>query len=302
MDIDKLRALVELARVGTMTEVGRVTGYGTSAVSQQLAALERQVGTPLLEADGRRVRLTRAGWRLAEHGRGILAAVTAAELDLAAGQAPQGPVRVAGFTSALRRLLVPALAGLRAAYPAVTVQLRDAEPDETEALLDDDRIDLGLVWDYTLVPRVWRHVHAPLGSVPMLLAVPPGTPVPDRIRTPADLEPLREVDWIGNSRGGGDDELAQRLCAIAGWTPRVRHRVDSLELLADLVTVGQGVSVLPADAPEATRVRTVPLDLVRTEQRAWSLVRAGTGGWPATRAVLGHLAGASGWRTGIPTG
>ena len=76
---------------------------------------------------------------------------------------------------------------------------------------------------------------------------------------------------------------------MAGWTPRVRHRADSLELLADLVTAGDGVSVLPADRPEARRVRTVPLDLVRTEQRTWGLVRAGTGGWPATAAVIGHL-------------
>jgi len=289
VDIDKLRALVELDRLGTMTEVARITGYGTSAVSQQLAALERQVGSRLLEAEGRRVRLTPAGRRLARHGRGILAAVTAAELDLEAREEPHGPVRVAGFTSALRRLLVPALPALGAAYPGVTVELHEAEPDETEALLDDDRIDLGLVWDYTLVPRVWRHVHAPVGEVPMLLAVPPGTRVPDRIRTPADLEPLRQVDWIGNSRDGGDDELAERLCAIAGWTPRVRHRADSLELLADLVAAGHGVSVLPADSPEAARVRTVPLDLVRTEQRSWSLVRAGTQAWPATRAVLHHL-------------
>ena len=289
--MEKLRALVELDRLGTMTAVARATGYGTSAVSQQLAALERQVGTPLLEASGRRVRLTPAGRRLAAHGRGILAAVTAAEVDLAARDEPHGLVRVAGYTSALRRRLLPALPALRAAYPRVRLDLHESEPDETEALLDDDRVDLGLVWDYTLVPRVWRHVHTLVDSTPMLLAVPPGSAVPDRIRTPADLEPLRELEWIGNSRDGGDDELAERLCAMAGWTPRVRHRADSLELLADLVAAGQGVSVLPAEAPEVRRVRTVALDLVRTEQRMWSVVRAGTERWPATAAVVRHLRG-----------
>lgn len=287
--MDKLRALVELDRLGTMTEVARATGYGTSAVSQQLAALERQVGAPLLEAVGRRVRLTPAGRRLAERGRGILAAVTAAELDVAARDRPHGLVRVAGYTSALRRRLLPELPGLTAAYPDVRVEVHEAEPDETEVLLDADHIALGLVWDYTLVPRAWRHPHTQLGSVPMLLAVPPGAGVPDRIRSAADLEPLRELEWIGNSRGGGDDELAERLCAMAGWTPRVRHRADSLELLADLVSAGHGVTVLPADAPEARRVRTVPLDLVHTEQRMWSVVRAGMQEWPAVRAVLGRL-------------
>ena len=287
--MEKLRALVELDRLGTMAEVARVTGYGTSAVSQQLAALERQVGATLLEAVGRRVRLTPAGRRLAEHGRGILAAVAAAELDVASRAAPHGLVRVAGHTTALRRRLLPVLPALRAAYPDVRVELHEAEPDETEALLDADRVTLGLVWDYTLVPRVWRHPHVLIGGVPMLLAVPPGAGGPDRIRTAADLESLRELEWIGNSRDGGDDELAQRLCAMAGWSPRVRHRADSLELVADLVAAGHGVSVLPADSPEARRVRTVPLDLVRTEQRTWGVVRAGTEAWPATLAVLSRL-------------
>lgn len=289
MDIEKLRALVELSRLGTMAAVAEATGYGTSAVSQQLAALERQAGAPLLEATGRRVRLTPAGRRLAEHGRGILAAVAAAELDLAAGDEPHGRLRVAGHTSALRGRLVPALPALAVAYPLVRIDVHESEPDETEALLDDDRVDLGLVWDYTLVPRVWRHPHTLLHTAPMLLAVPAGAAVPDRIRTAADLCALRDVEWIGNSRDGGDDELAQRLCAIAGWAPRVRHRADSLELLADLVAAGYGVCVLPAGSAEAARVRTVPIDLVRTDVRVWSVVRAGTERWPATVAVIDHL-------------
>jgi DNA-binding transcriptional LysR family regulator len=289
MDLDKLRALVELERLGTMTRVATATGYGTSAVSQQLAALERQAGTMLFESEGRRVRLTPAGRRLAAHGRGILAAVTAAELDLAARDEPHGLLRVAGHTTALREMLIPALPALAAAYPEVRIDLHESEPDETEALLDGDRVDLGLVWDYTLVPRVWRHVPALLARTPMVLGVPPGSRLPDHIRTPADLEPLRDVEWIGNSRGGGDDELAHRLCAIAGWTPRIRHRADTLALLADLVAAGFGVCMLPAGAPDAARVRTVAIDLVRTDVRVWSIVRAGTESWPATAAVIGHL-------------
>jgi DNA-binding transcriptional LysR family regulator len=289
MDLDKLRALVELSRLGTMTAVATATGYGTSAVSQQLAALERQVGARLLESAGRRVRLTPAGHRLAAHGQVILAAVRAAELELAARDEPHGRLRVAGHTSALRELLVPALPALAAAYPAVRIDLHESEPDETEGLLDDQQADVGVVWDYTLVPRVWRHVPTLLSSTPMVLAVPPGSRAPDRIRTAADMAPLRDVEWIGNSRSGGDDELFHRLCAIAGWTPLVRHRADTLPLLADLVAAGTGVCLLPAGSPEAARVRTVRLDLVRTDVRVWSVVRAGTEAWPATAAVIAHL-------------
>jgi DNA-binding transcriptional LysR family regulator len=289
MDLDKLRALVELSRLGTMTEVAQATGFGTSAVSQQLAALERQVGVTLLEAAGRRVRLTPAGRRLAAHGRDILAAVTAAELDLAARDEPHGLVRVAGYTTALRRHLLPTLDGLARLYPRVRLELHESEPDEVDALLDADLIDLGLVYDYTLVPRQWRHSPTLLSTRPMVLAVPPGLVVADRIRTPEDLDPLRDLDWIGNSRDTGDDELAERLCALAGWTPRLRHRADSLELVVDLVLAGQGVCVLATDAPETQRVRTVPFDLARTERRMWSLVRAGTQAWPATVAVIDRV-------------
>jgi DNA-binding transcriptional LysR family regulator len=120
----------------------------------------------------------------------------------------------------------------------------------------------------------------------MMMAVPPDSAVPARIRTPDDLESVRDAFWIGNSRDSGDDELAARLCALAGWTPRIRHRADSLELVIDLVLAGQGVCLLPADAPGADRLRMVPLALARTDRRMWSVVRAGAQAWPATMAVI----------------
>jgi DNA-binding transcriptional LysR family regulator len=286
MDLPKLRVLVELSRLGTMAAVAQATGYGTSAVSQQLAALERQAGVPLLEASGRGVRLTPAGRRLVGHAEGVLAAMTAAELDLAAGAEPSGLVRIAGFTSALQQYLLFVAAQLAHAHPLVELELQEREPTEVDELLDSDQIDLGFVYDYTLVPRGGRHIRSLLATSPMMLAVPPDSTVPPRIRTPDDLDGVRNAFWIGNSRDSLDGELAERLCALAGWTPRIRHRVDSLELVIDLVLVGHGVGLLPVDVPGADRVRMVPLDLARTERRMWSVVRAGTQAWPATTVVI----------------
>ena len=286
MDLRRLRVLVELSRLGTMSAVAQATGYGTSAVSQQLAALEREAGVPLLEAAGRRGRLTPAGRRLVGHAEGILAAVTAAELDLAAAAEPSGLVRVAGYTTALRQHLLPVADELARMHPLVELELQEREPTEVDELLDADQIDLGFVYDYTLVPRGGRHVRSLLGLSPMMMAVPPDSAVPARIRTPDDLESVRDAFWIGNSRDSGDDELAARLCALAGWTPRIRHRADSLELVIDLVLAGQGVCLLPADAPGADRLRMVPLALARTDRRMWSVVRAGAQAWPATMAVI----------------
>ena len=286
MELRRLRVLVELSRLGTMSAVAQATGYGTSAVSQQLAALEREAGVPLLEAAGRRVRQTPAGRRRVGHAEGILAAVTAAELDLAAAAEPSGLVRVAGYTTALRQHLLPVADELARMHPLVELELQEREPTEVDELLDADQIDLGFVYDYTLVPRGGRHVRSLLGLSPMMMAVPPDSAVPARIRTPDDLESVRDAFWIGNSRDSGDDELAARLCALAGWTPRIRHRADSLELVIDLVLAGQGVCLLPADAPGADRLRMVPLALARTDRRMWSVVRAGAQAWPATMAVI----------------
>jgi DNA-binding transcriptional LysR family regulator len=286
MDIDKLRALVELERLGTMAAVAQATGYGTSAVSQQLAALERQSGVRLLEATGRRVRLTPAGRRLAEHGRRILTAVTAAQTELAAQDEPHGLVRIGGFTGALRDAVLPAFARLIERYPAIELEVSEGEPEEVLTWLDDDVIDVGFIYDYSMVPRAPRHPATLLFAREMVLAVPDGVDVPDRIRTPADLDALRGWDWVGNSRDTGDDELSARLCALGGWSPTIRHRADSLALVIDLVEARRGVSMIVSDSPEIHRVRTVHIDLARVERRVWSVLRAGTAEWPATAAVL----------------
>lgn len=286
MDFDKLRALVELSRLGTMAKVARATGYGTSAVSQQLAALERETGTRLLEPVGRGVRLTPAGQRLANRGAAILADITAAQLELSGNGTPSGRVRIAGHTTALRMFLLPVITELAHEFPEMRVELMEGEPPEVVELLDDNAIDLGFVYDFSTVPRVWRHTTTLISESEMVLAVPDDAPIPDRITSAHDLAPLRDLSWIGNSRDSSDDELSARLCAPDGWIPTIRHRADSLDLVVDLITAGQGVSVFVADAREAKRVRTVSLDFAPTTRRTWALVRAGTTDWPATTAII----------------
>jgi DNA-binding transcriptional LysR family regulator len=286
MDVDKLRTLVELSRRGTMAAVAEATGYGTSAISQQLAALERQAKVQLLEASGRGVRLTPAGRRLVDHAERILAAVTAAELDLTSDVEPSGLVRVAGYTTALRHHLLPVLDQLARDYPKLELQIQEQEPVEVDALLDDDELDLGFEYDYSVVPRGGRGVCTLLATNEMELYVHPDLAVPQAIRTPEELGQFQDVDWIGNSRDSADDELAVRICALAGWQPRMRHRADSLDLVVDLVLATRGVCLLPQDAPESRRLHAVPLQFVSAQQRMWSVVRDGAQDWPATNAVI----------------
>ena len=158
----------------------------TSTVSQQLAALARDVGVPLLEPVGRRVRLTAAGRRLADHAVTILAAVETARRDLDPEAEPAGTIRVAAFGSAVRRALVPLVTELASSYPQVALHLSEHEPLEAFELLAADDVDLALVYDYTLAPAAWpgRLTVRPLWTVPWGLAVPAGGPAPDRARRP----------------------------------------------------------------------------------------------------------------------
>src|SRR3954449_6165142 len=117
METRRLHLLLELSRLRSMRAVADELGITTSTVSQQIAALARETGTALVEPDGRRVRLTPAGRRLADHAVTILAAVDAARLDLDPAAEPRGTVRVAGFATAMRRSLLPLVEQLRTNHP-----------------------------------------------------------------------------------------------------------------------------------------------------------------------------------------
>src|ERR671915_1385256 len=110
MDIRRLKLLLELSRLGSMRAVADELGYTTSTVSQQLGVLAQEAGVALIEPQGRRVRLTPAGQRLADHAVTILASLEAARADLAPTAEPAGVVRIAGFATAIRRSLVPVIA------------------------------------------------------------------------------------------------------------------------------------------------------------------------------------------------
>jgi DNA-binding transcriptional LysR family regulator len=152
METRRLELLAELSRLGSMHAVADALGTTTSTVSQQLAALAREMGTQLTEPDGRRVRLTPAGRLLAEHAMTILAEVEEARRDLAPGGEPAGTLHVAGFTTAIRRYLLPVIAGLTASHPRIHVLIREHETAEALQLLAADQADLALIYDFNLAP------------------------------------------------------------------------------------------------------------------------------------------------------
>ena len=284
MDVRRLRMLLELSRLGSMHEVAETLGTTTSSVSQGIAALSRDLGSPLLEPDGRRVRLTPAGRRLADHAVTILAAVDAARLDLDPTAEPAGVVRVGGFASAIRRSLLPAIHDLRSTHPRLDVRIHEYEPIESLDLLARDDLDLALVYDYDLAPMEWRddHVVSPLWDLEW------GIGVPTRERH-LGLADLADRDWIVNSRNTADEDALRTLASRAGFVPRVVHRIDSLELVDDLVVAGRGVALLPRGRTSRRGVSVVRLRDPEVRLRAYAVTRRGRGGWPPLRAVTERL-------------
>jgi DNA-binding transcriptional LysR family regulator len=288
VDPHRLRLLLELSRRGSMRAVAEELGYTTSTVSQQIAVLAREAGATLIEPDGRGVRLTPAGRRLADHAVTILAAVDAAKADLDPQAEPHGTVRVAGFASAIRNVLVPIATTLADTHPRVTLRIHEHEPAEAFAMLAADEVDLALVYDYDLAPMTFdrRYAVTPLWTVPWALGVPA------RGRAPARATPSPDVlaryaadDWIVNSRNTADEQAARTVASIAGFHPIVAHRADSLELVQQMIFAGLGVGLLPADQPVAPGIRLLELHHPAITLRAFVVVRRGRERWAPLAAV-----------------
>jgi DNA-binding transcriptional LysR family regulator len=267
-----------------MREVADELGMTTSSVSQQLAALATEVGHPLVEPVGRRVRLTPAGQRLAEHAVTILAAVDAARRDLDPREEPHGVVRVAGFATAIRRSLMPVLGELTTKHPGMDVRMSEYEPLEAMDLLGRDDTDLALVYDYNLTPITLRTDmrSTELWSLPWGLGLP----------SPAKRAPFSayaDHDWIVNSRNTADEGALRTLASMAGFTPRIVHRIDSLELVEDLIVTGHGIGLLPRGRATRRGVRVLPLVDPPLVLRAFAVVRSGREQWAPLRVLLEHL-------------
>ena len=291
MDPRRLELLLELSRLGSMREVAESLHVTTSTVSQQIAVLAREAGTPLLEPAGRRVRLTPAGQRLADHAVTVLAALEAARADLDPSATPAGTLRVAAFATAIRQTLLPVLGRLQDSHPDVRLLVHEHEPAEALDLLAADDVDLALTYDYNLAPWTFDPMleARPLWRSAWSLGVPaPSSGV--RGNALAVFDRFRDRDWIVNSRNTADEHVVSTIAALAGFAPRIAHRADSLDLVQDLIVAGLGIALLPAGLPTLRGVSLRPLTEPDVALRAFVVTRRGRQRWPPLALVLRLLA------------
>ncbi|MFB7618799.1 LysR family transcriptional regulator [Kitasatospora sp. NPDC056181] len=299
LDPVRLMLLRELADRETMTAVAAACGYTSSAVSQQLAALEREAGVRLLERVGRRVRLTPEGWRLVAHARVVLAALDAAERDLLAAGTPRGPVTLACFSTFATVRVVPAMAAARERHPELRISLVESEPPEALDALRARRCDLAVRYRYNLTPAPPEEGFAahPLAVEPVLLALPADHPCAGPPDTAVDLHRLADEPWIVGSREEGSTTLLRRACAVAGFAPRLGHAVDDYQLVLHLVARGLGVALVPELAALAhrpgPRLALRPVASVGLTRSVHALTHPDHAARPAVTAVLDLLRAAS---------
>ncbi|WP_173921621.1 LysR family transcriptional regulator [Agromyces sp. Marseille-P2726] len=242
-DLHRLRLLRELKHRGTLAAVGEALGYSASAISHQLAILEREVGVPVLEPVGRRVRLTDAAELLVAHTERVLLELEQAEAAIAASRTDvSGHVRLATFQSAAHTIVPSALDRLAAAHQHVDVTFRHVHAEHgLPALLARD-VDLVLYEEYPGAPV------APITNVrtehllddPMLIATAAGSRGPRRL---ADLAGAR---WAMEPPGTRSRDWAVATCRTAGFEPRVAVESTDVLLHARLAARGDVVAFLPA--------------------------------------------------------
>ena len=248
LDLRRLRLLRELDARGTIHGAARALDYTPSAISQQLAVLEREAGTTLLERAGRNVRLTDAGRVLVRHAATLLDGMEAAEAELAglAAGRPAGVVRVASFQSAFLRMVAPAIAELAQTHPDVRIEASEREVEEAVPALRLQQLDAVIGDEYEGLPRP---VHADLAREPLLreqvrLVLPERHPLARRRRVP--MRALADAEWAACQPGTGHREMQIRACRqLGGFEPQLRHASDDFLILLELVRTTGACALLP---------------------------------------------------------
>ncbi|MFE9439039.1 LysR family transcriptional regulator [Streptomyces sp. NPDC006602] len=291
LNLERLRTLDALARHGSVSGAAEGLHITTSAVSQQMSKLEREVDQQLLAKNGRGVRLTDAGRLLAEHAARILSQVELAQSDLEAqrGQVV-GELRLSAFPTAARGLFPTALAALRAQHPALRIRSLELEPENGIAGVIRGDLDLAVVLDWYNKPMPLPDglVKAPILDDPADVALPAGHRLADRDEV--DLAEFAEDEWITWGEGEFCHEWLMFTLRSKGIEPIVGHRAAETHTQLGLVSAGLGVCIVPllGRHPMPPEVVTVPLKQ-RVRRHVYVVWRADADRRPSIRAAVKAL-------------
>lgn len=280
----RLRLLSQLDTLGTIRAVAQAANLSASNVSQQIALLEAETRTQLLERSGRRVRLTPAGVLLARRARAILDHIETVEAELRSlGEEPAGLVRLGAFQSAIHTFAVPAVTELARTHPHIDVELLELEPHESIPALRVGEADLIITTpDFVEQPLGPDIDVVPLAVDPILLVVPPA----QAGSGPATLATYAGEPWVFDMPQSYMANVATRLCRQAGFEPQVVCRFSNYLMALQHVEAGLSITLLPALAVDP-RYRVATRELTPAVTRTiTSAIRRGTRPRAAINLVL----------------
>jgi DNA-binding transcriptional LysR family regulator len=291
LNLERLRVLHAVSTTGSVRGAADTLHVTTSAVSQQLARLEREIGQPLLERQGRGIRLTEAGSVLADHAGGLLAQVERVEADLAGRRgAVAGRLRVAAFATAARGLLPDAMRALRADHPGLAVRLAELEPTLAIPALRRADVDVAIVQDW---PDARLAVPDSLSRRCLLedildVALPADHPLAARDRL--GWADLAGEDWVSWTSGQLCHDWLRQILAGHGVEPEITHTASEHSTQLALVAAGLGAAVIPrlGREPVPETVRIIAVEPVPSRQ-VYALWRTSAARRPAVRAVVQAL-------------
>jgi DNA-binding transcriptional LysR family regulator len=262
LDVRRMRVLREVAVRGSFSAAAEALSFTQSAVSQQIAALEREAGTTLVQRNARGVRLTEAGEAVVRHAEAIMARLAEAEAELEAIAGLRGGrLRMAAFESAGSTLMPLAIAAFRAEHPAVELSMSLSEPEDSVPLLRSGDIDLAIVFESAVkhADDGIQRVH--LLEDPMYLVLPRDHPLAERRRV--RLADLEGEAWIAGPPDCECNRLISRTCAVAGFAPRIAFETDDYTAMQGFVAAGVGVSLMAELGLTSVRDDIVVRDLGR---------------------------------------
>ncbi len=289
LDLKRLNILREVASRGSFSAAADSLYLSQSAVSQQVATLEREVGMGLLDRTRGGVSLTDAGRVLVGHANAAIARLDEAERDLAAiAGLKGGELRIASFASASASLLTPAVAQFIKRYPKVGLTVSEAEPDESLPSLRKGEIDLAIVFDYpSLPPEDDRDLDFKLLlTESMYLALPREHEFASLDRVP--LSEFSEEAWLSGQGPSTCSDLLTETCHDVGFEPRVAFESDDYNVIQGFVAAGLGVTLLPDLALANLRDDIVvrPTEPEAPTRRVWAATRTAGSRSPATDEML----------------
>jgi DNA-binding transcriptional LysR family regulator len=294
LDLRRLNLLRELRDQGTLVAVAKALNYSPSALSQQLAQLQSEVGVRLVERRGRKLQLTQAGRRLAEDSEAIFEQLERARTHVEAFKSGiGGTIRVAAFQTAASVAIPRALTEL-ASDANLRVEVLELEPEASLPLLARGGIDLVVGQEYDQAPR---SVHPGISrrferDEPVLIALPLTDPLAGR-RRPLRLAALADRAWASGHADTAYGQALLRAARNAGFEPDIRYRSNDVTVFLSLVADGHAVALVPSlslASPARPLVSLHQAVDVHIARRIFTAVRRGDGQRPALRRVRAAIA------------